>query len=137
MLKKIIEHFGLKEFSFRKINELSGGEVQKVLIARALAQEPQVLLLDEPVNHLDPKNQIEILQILKTLTGNLNLATIIVLHDLNLSIQFADYFIFMKNGEIYCKGDFTIIEPLLIKNVYDISVKIIEFDGRKFVITYL
>jgi len=137
VVEKIIEHFGLKEFAFRKINELSGGEVQKVLIARALAQEPQVLLLDEPVNHLDPKNQIEILQILKTLTGNLNLATIIVLHDLNLSIQFADYFIFMKNGEIYFMGDSTIIEPSLIKSVYDISVKIIEFDGRKFVITYL
>jgi len=105
LLKKIIEHFGLKEFDFRKINELKGGEV--------------------------------ILRILKTLTGNLNLATIIVLHGLNLAIQFADYFIFMKNGEIYCKGDSTIIEPLLIKSVYDISVKIIEFDGRKFVITYL
>lgn len=136
-VEKIIEHFGLKEFAFRKINKLSGGELQKVLIARALAQEPQVLLLDELVNHLDPKNQIEILQILKTLTRNLNLVTIMVLHDLNLSIQFSDYFIFMKNGEIYCKGDSTIIEPLLIKNVYDISVKIIEIDGRKFIIPWL
>jgi iron complex transport system ATP-binding protein len=105
VVEKIIEQFGLKEFAFRKINELKGGDV--------------------------------ILRILKTLTGNLNLATIIVLHDLNLAIQFADYFIFMKNGEIYCKGDPTIIEPLLIKSVYDISVKIIEFDGRKFVINYL
>lgn len=137
VVEKIIENFGLKEFAFRRINELSGGEVQKVLIARAFAQEPQVLLLDEPVNHLDLKNQIEILQILKSLTQNLKLVTIIVLHDLNLALQFADYFVFMKNGEVYSKGDSTIIEPLLIKKVYDISVKIIEFDARKFIINCL
>lgn len=135
VVERIIEDFGLKDFAFRKINELSGGEVQKVLIARALAQEPQVLLLDEPVNHLDPKNQIEILKILKKLTGNLNLTTVIVLHDINLAIQFADYFIFMKNGEIYQTGDCKIIEPSLIKDVYDIDVKIIELDRRKFVIS--
>ncbi|MGC8979183.1 ABC transporter ATP-binding protein [Caldisericum sp.] len=135
VVEKIIKDFGLTDFAFRKINELSGGEVQKVLIARALTQEPEVLLLDEPVNHLDPKNQIEILQLLRKLTKKLNLITIIVLHDLNLAIGFADYFIFMKNGKIYHMGDSSIIEPTLLKNVYDINVKIIEVEGRKFVIT--
>lgn len=134
IVEKIIHEFGLSEFAFRKINELSGGEAQKVLIARAFAQSPNVLLLDEPVNHLDPKNQIEILNILKRLTKSLNLTTIIVLHDLNLAIQFADYFIFMKNGEIYASGDSAMIEPSLIKDVYDIEAKIIEINGRKFVI---
>ncbi|WP_353684695.1 ABC transporter ATP-binding protein [Thermodesulfovibrio sp. 3907-1M] len=134
VVEKIIDNFGLKDFAFRKINELSGGEAQKVLIARALAQQPRVLLLDEPVNHLDPKNQIEILQILKRLTESLNLTTIIVLHDINLAIQFADYFIFMKDGKIYQTGDINIIEPSLIKDVYEIDVKIIELNGRKFVI---
>ncbi|MGC8872790.1 MAG: ABC transporter ATP-binding protein, partial [Caldimicrobium sp.] len=135
VVEKIIKDFGLTDFAFRKINELSGGEVQKVLIARALTQEPEVLLLDEPVNHLDPKNQIEILQLLRKLTKKLNLITIIVLHDLNLAIGFADYFIFMKNGKIYHMGDSSIIEPSLLKNVYDINVKIIEVEGRKFLIT--
>lgn len=134
IVEKLINEFGLTQFAFKKIDELSGGEVQKVLIARALAQEPEVLLLDEPVNHLDPKNQIEILGILKKLTTELNLITIIVLHDLNLAIQFADQFIFMKNGEIYCAGDLAIIEPSVIKSVYEIDVEIVEFNRRKFVI---
>lgn len=134
IVEKLINEFGLTQFAFKKIDELSGGEAQKVLIARALAQEPEVLLLDEPVNHLDPKNQIEILGILKKLTTELNLITIIVLHDLNLAIQFADQFIFMKNGEIYCAGDLAIIEPSVIKSVYEIDVEIVEFNRRKFVI---
>ncbi|WP_051179157.1 ABC transporter ATP-binding protein [Thermodesulfovibrio thiophilus] len=132
LIEKIIHDLGLSKFAFRKINELSGGEAQKVLIARALAQQPEVLLLDEPVNHLDPKNQIEILNILQRVTKSLNLATIIVLHDLNLGIQFADYFVFMKNGEIYRAGDSSIIEPSLVKDVYEIDVKIVEINGRKF-----
>lgn len=134
IVEKLINEFGLTQFAFKKIDELSGGEAQKVLIARALAQEPEVLLLDEPVNHLDPKNQIEILGILKKLTTELNLVTIIVLHDLNLAIQFAAEFIFMKNGEIYCAGDLAIIEPSVIKSVYEIDVEIVELNRRKFVI---
>lgn len=134
IVERTIYEFGLSQFAFRKINELSGGEAQKVLIARAFAQEPEILLLDEPVNHLDPKNQLEILNILKGLTKRLNLITIIVLHDLNLAIQFAEYFVFMKNGKIYHEGDSAIIEPQLIKDVYDIEVKIIEINGRKFVV---
>ncbi|MGB9794599.1 hypothetical protein [Caldisericum exile] len=73
---------------------------------------------------------------MRKLTKKLNLITIIVLHDLNLAIGFADYFIFMKNGKIYHMGDSSIIEPSLLKNVYDINVKIIEVEGRKFVIAY-
>lgn len=134
IVEKLINEFGLTQFAFKKIDELSGGEAQKVFIARALAQEPEVLLLDEPVNHLDPKNQIEILGILKKLTTELNLITITVLHDLNLAIQFADQFIFMKNGEIYCAGDLAIIEPSVIKSVYEIDVEIVEFNRRKFVV---
>lgn len=134
IVENIIHEFGLSQFAFRGINELSGGEIQKVLIARALAQEPEVLLLDEPVNHLDPKNQIEILNILKKLTKNLALVTIIVLHDLNIAVQFADHFIFMKNGEIYCKGDLEIIKPPVIRHVYEIDVNIVEFNNRKFVV---
>lgn len=137
IVEQIIYEFKLVDFAFRKINELSGGEAQKVLIARALAQQPQVLLLDEPVNHLDPKNQIEILSLLQKLTKKLNIVTIIVLHDLNLAIQFADYFIFMKNGKIHSEGDLSIIEPELVKDVYDVDVKIMKFDSKKFVITQI
>jgi len=134
IVEKIIYEFGLTQFAFRKIDELSGGELQKVLIARALVQEPEVLLLDEPVNHLDPKNQIEILRLLKRVTADLKLTTVIVLHDINLALQFADFFIFMKNGKIHLQGESNIVDTDLIKNVFEIDVRIIEEDGRKFVI---
>ncbi len=134
IVENLIIEFGLEEFAFRKIGELSGGESQKVLIARAISQEPEVLLLDEPVNHLDPKNQLEILSLLKRVTVERSIITIIVLHDLNLAIQFADYFIFMKNGKIYREGDQNIIDESLIKDVYEINVKIINHEGRKFVV---
>lgn len=134
IVEKLIHEFSLMHHAFRKIDELSGGEAQKVLIARALAQEPEVLLLDEPVNHLDPKNQLEILWLLKKTTNDFKIATVVVLHDINLAIQFADYFIFMKNGEIYREGDLNIIGSALIRDVYDIDVEIIEVDGTKFVI---
>ncbi len=134
VVEKVINDLGLNQFAFRKINELSGGEAQKVLIARALAQEPEVLLLDEPVNHLDPKNQIEILEFLSKTTKELNLITIVVMHDLNLSIQFGDYFIFMKNGKVYCEGDLSVIDESLIKEIFEINVKILQLNGRKFLI---
>lgn len=129
-----INKFGLSKFAFRNINELSGGEFQKVLIARAFAQKPEVLLLDEPVNHLDPKNQIEILKLIRKLTKDNNILTIIVLHDINLAIQFSDYFVLMKNGRIFKFGDLTVIDSDTIKEVYEIDVEILEYNGRKLVL---
>lgn len=134
LVENIIYIFGLKYFSFRNVGELSGGELQKVLIARALAQQPKILLLDEPINHLDPKNQIEILKVLKKITSELGIITIIVLHDLNLAFKFADYFIFMKQGKIYAKGDLSSIEDKIIKEVYDIRVKILNVGRSKLLV---
>jgi len=131
---KIIKDFGIAHFAFKKVNELSGGELQKVMIARALAQQPEVLLLDEPVNHLDPKNQQDILTILKTVTKKFDLINLIVLHDLNIALQFADYFVFMKNGKVYYEGDYSIICPEIIKTVYEIEVEMAEINGRKVII---
>ncbi|MFN3567757.1 MAG: ABC transporter ATP-binding protein [Caldimicrobium sp.] len=131
IVEKIIYEFNLSSYAFKKINELSGGEVQKILIARALTQQPEVLLLDEPVNHLDPKNQIEILQIIKELTREQKLVSIIVLHDINLALHFADHFIFIKDGQIQKEGDIQIIEPSLIQEIYEVNAKIFEINGRK------
>lgn len=134
IVERIIHEFDLSSFAFKNINELSGGEVQKILIARAFAQEPRVLLLDEPVNHLDPKNQIEILKIIKRFTAERNLITIIVLHDINLAINFADYFILMKEGRIIREGNSQIIEPTLIKEVYSVDAEIIKIGKKRIVL---
>jgi len=134
IVEKLIKDFGLEPFAFRKILELSGGELQKVLIARAMAQKPQILLLDEPVNHLDPKNQIEILGILKRLTQDMALVNITVLHDLNLALRFSDYFVFMKDGRIYSEGDVNIVTESLIKEIFDIHVELVEIKGKKIMV---
>jgi len=134
VVEGLISELSLGELAFRRLEELSGGELQKVLLARALAQEPKVLLLDEPINHLDPKNQLEILKILRTLTKNKNLITLIVLHDLNLALRFANFFIFLKDGKVFAQGDEKIITPELVSRIYEISVEIITFQGKKILI---
>ncbi|HDR73257.1 MAG TPA: ABC transporter ATP-binding protein [Methanoculleus sp.] len=93
---------GTEQFRDRSVNEISGGERQRVIIARALAQEPKVLLLDEPTSHLDISHQIEILNIFKKLEGEVT--TIGVFHDLNLAAHYCDTLILLDRGEIRAMG---------------------------------
>lgn len=131
IVENLITSLNLTPLTFKKIEQLSGGEFQKVLIARALAQEPKILLLDEPINHLDPKNQIELLTILRERTKQLNITTLIVLHDINLALQVADYFILMKNGKIRFKGDHSIINSATLKEIFNIDTEIITFNNSQ------
>ncbi|OHD17248.1 MAG: hypothetical protein A2086_04635 [Spirochaetes bacterium GWD1_27_9] len=109
----------------RDVTKLSGGERQKVFIAKALAQQTPIILLDEPISHLDLKNQIEILDILKGLSRNDKLI-VTILHDLNLANIYSDYVIMLKKGEIFCCGEpNSIINEVNIKNCYEIDVKTI------------
>ncbi len=88
------------EFADRPITELSGGERQRVIIARALTQEPKILLLDEPTTHLDISNQLEILDLIKQLSDEKNLLVVAVFHDFNLAARYCDSIILMKRGQI-------------------------------------
>lgn len=91
------------KFKSRFINELSGGERQRVVIARALAQEPKILLLDEPVSNLDIRYQIEILNLIKNLSRN-GITVVCVMHDLNLAAMFCDTLLLLSNGKILANG---------------------------------
>lgn len=102
--KKAMELADVAGFSKRSLDELSGGERQRVFISRALAQEPELLLLDEPTTHLDIGHQIEILELLRTLNRDKGLTILIILHDLNLAGCYCDRLVLMNEGRIYKEG---------------------------------
>ncbi|MBN1189244.1 MAG: heme ABC transporter ATP-binding protein [Dehalococcoidales bacterium] len=99
-----MERTGLSALAGRRIGELSGGEKQRVTIARILAQEPRVILLDEPTSSLDISHQIEILDLVKSLCRERELAVLLTLHDLNLAAQYCDRLIMLKNGQVHARG---------------------------------
>jgi len=99
----------------RRVSELSGGEIQSLLIARALAQETKAILLDEPTANLDIGRQVEILDLLKGLCRDDNLAVLAALHDLNLAIQYCDRLVLINNGQIHAEG--TPAEVITVENI--------------------
>jgi iron complex transport system ATP-binding protein len=108
------------------VTELSGGEYQRVVIARALAQEPKILALDEPTTHLDPHHQLEILRLLKRLTRSEDLTVICVLHDLNSAMSFSDTVILLHERAIYGHGrPEELLTPPILKEVYGIDVRLV------------
>ncbi len=124
-----LEALSLEKFALRYLDELSGGEFQKVLLARALVQEPRVLLLDEPTSSLDLKNQIDMLATLKEVVRGHNVAALMSLHDLNTAFRFADRLLFLKDGVI--RGVFPPAEAPgdIIAEVYGVPVDIVRHKG--------
>lgn len=104
IVAQILEYLGIGNLAMRYFNELSGGEQQKVIIARALAQQPQILLLDEPTSSLDIRHQLEILCILQRLVKSNHCSVIISMHDLNLASRFSDRMLMLKDGLIFAVG---------------------------------
>jgi iron complex transport system ATP-binding protein len=113
-----IDHIAMRDFY-----ELSGGEQQRVLIARSIAQEAKVLLLDEPTSNLDIKNQLEVMSLTCKLVQNEGLAAAVAIHDLNLACRFCDKIVMMKNGRVFAAGD---VEDVMtqdnIRTVYGVNV---------------
>lgn len=116
------------------IDEMSGGELQKVAIARSLVQEPRVLLLDEPTSNLDMKNQVSILSIIARIVREHHIAAVMTMHDLNQAIRYADRFIFLKNGRVHVHGGHEVVTPGVIEAVYGIPVVIGELAGVRCVV---
>lgn len=134
LVESVIRRMGLEEYSLRYVDELSGGELQKVMLARALAQQPRVLLLDEPTSNLDLRNQYEVLAAVREVAGQKHISVILVIHDLNLAMKYCDRFLFVKDGEVYAYGGREVMNPETIGDVYGIPVAVESVRGVSVVI---
>lgn len=129
--QKLID-LGLEKFKDRIALSLSGGEFQCVLLARALTQEPTILLLDEPTSALDINHAIALLQQVKKSIREKNLTAVIVMHDLNLASLFCDELVVMKDGKVVTQGTpEEVITKELIKNVYNLEVSVTRDENNK------
>jgi iron complex transport system ATP-binding protein len=133
-VERIICDMQLEEFASRNVEELSGGERQKIAIARAMAQEPKLLIFDEPTGNLDMANEQLIIEEAKKLSRDKGISILSSLHDLNQAIYFGDKFFFIKDGMIkYTVGKDCINEDI-IKDVFNIKVKILNIENQKIII---
>lgn len=120
---------GSLEFAERAVNELSGGELRRVMIGRALAQEPKVLLLDEPTLHLDVNHQFDLMNLITDLKKS-NIVIIIVTHDLMFAARYCDQVILMEKGQIVAAGEtMDVLTRENIKSLFEIEA-IVEYDER-------
>ena len=133
-VEKIIRDMGLESYADRNVDELSGGERQKIAIARAMAQEPKLMVFDEPTGNLDIANEHLIIQEAKKLAKEKNISILSSLHDLNQALSFGDKFFFMKDGMVKYSGGKEIVTEEVIKDIFDIDVKIVEIDGQKVIL---
>lgn len=122
VVEGIIHEIGLQGLAMRPVNKLSGGELQKVVIARALAQSPAILLLDEPTSNLDLKNQMEVMGLVRRIVRDQGLSAVVAIHDLNIALRFADIFLFLKNHRIYSLFNRDKLSEDTIRDVYGVEV---------------
>ncbi len=123
---------GIVALAERIFNELSGGERQRVMIAMALAQEPSLLLLDEPTSHLDIKYQIETLELVQHLNRERGVTIIAAMHDLNLASRYFNRLLLFQRGIVADAGPAEVLEPTLLSRVYGVDVRVGILRGAKY-----
>ncbi len=133
-VQQLIHQLELEELAARPLNQMSGGQRQKVMIGASLCKEPSILLLDEPTNNLDLRHIQEILSFIRNQSIKQKLVTIIVLHDLNLAMEFADQVVVMQDGCLHEAGETAdVLTTTMMERVYGIeALEVIGEDGRRF-----
>ena len=133
-VERIIEETGLAELSACNAEGLSGGEKQKIAIARAMAQEPKLLVLDEPTGNLDIANEKQMIAEAKKLAREQGITVLSSLHDFNQALDLGDRFYFMRGGKILRSGGEDCFTAEAIRETFGVDVQIIDVDGHKVVI---
>ena len=134
---RALESVGMKGFENRRFSELSGGEKQKVMISRIFAQNPEILLLDEPTAHLDISSQIEVMELISERVDE-DLSAIVAIHDINLATSFCNKILMVKEGRIVYAGDAKeVITQATIKDVFNVDVYVKQFGGKIYVVPKL
>jgi iron complex transport system ATP-binding protein len=132
---EFLERLNLEELAMRDFSQLSGGQKQKVLIARALAQEPSVLLLDEPTSNLDMRHQLEVMETVSDMVREKKIAAVMAIHDLNLAARFSDRLVMLKKGKIYASGEpKALLSESNIEKVYGIKAMVMNALERPYII---
>jgi iron complex transport system ATP-binding protein len=134
IVKDVLQEMNLNDKALRDINQLSGGERQKVFIARALAQKTDIILLDEPTSNLDLKHQMEIMILLRQLS-EAGKTIIMAIHDINMALKYCNRFCMMKNGQLIASGSTIDIDEHLIKEGYEVDAEIVLIKGQKVLIS--
>ena len=133
IVREALKTVGMSEFENRSFSTLSGGEQQRIILARALAQKTPCLILDEPTNHLDIKYQLQLMDIVK----GLNLTVISAIHDLNIAAMYCDRLLVVKKGVVVNSGTpEEVLTPEFIREVYEIDADVIKDDSGDMHILY-
>lgn len=129
-----MDELGISHLRGRFLSTLSGGEKQKVMLARALAQQPKILLLDEPTSALDIQNQYLVLQMVRDICSQQGITAIVVIHDLNLALRFCSRFLLLSGGQVYRFGGKEIIDRQALKDVYNVDAEVVDVHGHSMVL---
>jgi iron complex transport system ATP-binding protein len=129
-----IEKIGIEYLRDKEFNRLSGGERQLVMIARAIAQDTEVILLDEPTSYLDLKNQLKVLNVVKQINSSQKVTCIMTLHDPNHALMYSDKIVMFKNGTLETGTIEDMINARNIYEVYGVKADIVKVNNKKFVI---
>lgn len=128
-VEQVIEELEIEHLALRHLDELSGGEYQIVMLARAFVQATPLLLLDEPTNNLDLSHQHAVLQLVRTRVEQQRIGAVAVLHDVNLALRYCSHFVFIKDGYVPACGGSDVITSEHIQQVYGVAVDIICHNG--------
>jgi iron complex transport system ATP-binding protein len=124
----VLRKLHIEHLAMRHIDQLSGGQQQIVMIARALAQKTPILLLDEPIANLDIRHQLEVMELLRTLSDS-GMTVVISIHDLNIAVRYTDNLVMLKQGHVFAQGNRDILTPENIRRLYHINARIINAEG--------